>query len=364
MPQQPATDPNLRRRAFAGGPTSVDIATGSFDIIVSSPSPVVTWVPDPRVDLSGNIDKVDCSYIEVDEVLEPSGIDLSRSNRMPLLDSHDNYTTIDKILGKVENIRVEGDLVVARATLTRKRRDLIEDIAEGFYGQISASFTYDIRKDAEFIEREGQRPLVRVFRWLLLEASAVGVGADPRSIIRSYGQPPSGARAAVPTTPPTQEKTMELEELVKAAEDAVDAVVAATDEGASEEVVARAKAIRKLRGDGDEKPPEGTDAEGARAEGDALTAEEEKEADNIEESARSISKSLGDHIRNLRKFRAKPVALRAAAVAHLVPGVQSTPSSRSDKTPPVIEPVIASAPATIDYADIFTRANSRYRGGR
>ncbi|WP_421477647.1 hypothetical protein [Agrobacterium tumefaciens] len=40
---------------------------------------------------------------------------------MALLDSHDNSTSIEKIIGKIETIRIEGDLVVGRATLMRRR---------------------------------------------------------------------------------------------------------------------------------------------------------------------------------------------------------------------------------------------------
>jgi len=314
---KPEINPNVRRRAFAGGPTSVDIASRSFDVVISTPTPVVSWVPHPT---KSNFETQEFVMVEVDEVLVPAGVDLQRAFRMPFLDCHDDYSGIDKILGKIENIHIEGEAVIGRATLTRKRADLMEDIAEGFYGQISARFEYDIRSDAEFVEREGQRPLVLVNRWTLLEASAVGIGADPNSYIRSLGGKPAAPQAArsLPTSTPENKKMNELETLVTAAEDAVAAVVAATDEGATEEVVARAKALRKLRAeDATVDPAAKTEdtpapADAARAEGEdaPLTPADEKEI----EAARSIARELGGNalksLDQMAKLRSRPAAIR------------------------------------------------------
>jgi hypothetical protein len=124
-------------RAFAGSPTSVNSDTRSFDIVITTETPVRTWIPDPRV---VDVETQDCSYIEVDEVLLTEGLDYSRTPRMPLLDSYDSYSSIDKIAGKIEQVRAEGQSVVGRAFLTSKRADILPDIADRFYGQCSAGY--------------------------------------------------------------------------------------------------------------------------------------------------------------------------------------------------------------------------------
>lgn len=74
---QPAAQRHERSgsvRAFAWNPTSVDEATRSFDITITTETPVRRWLPDPRQP-DPIPDSMDCSYIEVDEVLVASGVD-------------------------------------------------------------------------------------------------------------------------------------------------------------------------------------------------------------------------------------------------------------------------------------------------
>ncbi|WP_172716968.1 hypothetical protein [Neorhizobium sp. T6_25] len=105
---------DLQRRAFAGEPVSVDEAEGTFDITVTTETPVCTWVPKPGA-LPDEFGLVEC--VDADEVLPAANMDYSRVPRMPLLDSHDAHSTIEKILGLVENVRAEGQSIVAKATL-------------------------------------------------------------------------------------------------------------------------------------------------------------------------------------------------------------------------------------------------------
>lgn len=70
-------------RAFVGAPTSVDETTRSFDIVITTETPVRRCLPDPRQPVP-IADDMDASYIETDEVLVAAGVDLSRAPRMPL----------------------------------------------------------------------------------------------------------------------------------------------------------------------------------------------------------------------------------------------------------------------------------------
>lgn len=337
-------------RAFAGTPTSVDEATRSFDIIITTEHPVRRFIPDPRQP-TPIPDDMDASYIEVDEVLVAAGVDLSRAPRMPLVDCHDTYSGIEKILGKIDDVRVEGDAVIGRASLSRKRADLLPDIIDGYFGQISAGYDYDLRRDAELIERAGDVPLLRVTRWLLTEGSLVPVGADPNSFIRSLhgsAQPAPSVRSADSTKP--QEKTMDVAEIVAAAEAAIaaaeEAIVAAEEAASGEGVADIAERVKALRGKRvgedeptpaaeDEEQPEG--AERAEGDDDEPTEAEKKEV----ESVRSIAKSYGlvKLVDDLAGLRAKPAAIRSAVrEAVMKRGLSSTPEA-----PAAVQPAKRSA---------------------
>jgi hypothetical protein len=375
MPAKPSTSPTPDQRAprpgsvraFAGAPTSVDEATRSFDIVITTETPVRTWVPNPKV---VNPETEDCSYVEVDEVLLASGVDLTRAPRMPFIDCHDTWTSIDKILGKIDNIRVEGQSVVGRTTLTRKRADLLADIGDGFYGNISAGYSYDIRTDAEFHEREGNVPLVIVKRWNLNEASAVPLGADHNAFIRSLNGSvaPNAMSARGADSNKTQERQMDVAEIVAAAEAAIaaaeEAIVAAEEAASGEGVADIAERVKALRGtrateedttaaaEEEEKPTDGERAEGD----DEPTEAEKKEVDAV----RSIAKSYGlvKLVDDLAGLRAKPAAIRSAVrEAVMKRGLASTPEA-----PGSVQPAKRSATPTEQFPSarsIYANLNGR-----
>ncbi|MBY5873729.1 hypothetical protein HFN53_17060 [Rhizobium leguminosarum] len=354
MPTAPRQKPTEKRaerpfcaRAFVGSPTSIDVDSRSFDVVIATETPVRTYVPNPKIT---NPEVEDCSDILVDEVLIASGLDMSRAPRMPFIDCHDTWTSIDKILGKVDAIRVEGQAVVGRVTLTRKRADLLADIADGFYGQISAGFNYDVRTDAELVEREGDVPLLIVKRWCLTEASAVPVGADPNAFIRSlYGSPHhqenpmakanntrSRKRAdegAASSTPDIDAVVAQAEDAVTAAEAAISALddaVSAAGDNVPDDVMERAASIRsRFRAaddevDGDD--PENKDDEtgGERADGDdeEMTAEEKKDVDEVRAIARSYG--LTKLVDDMKALGARSKEIKGA--------VRSAISGRSAET--------------------------------
>jgi hypothetical protein len=145
MPQKQTHTQTMSTRAFSSLPSTVDVDSRSFDITITTETPVRTVISDPR-----EPEKM----IEVDEVLSVAGLDLSRADRMPLVDCHDTEGGLGKILGKVDDIRIEGTTVIGRAVLNTRNADLAADIAGGFYGQVSAGYVvgaYVIE------EREGNR---------------------------------------------------------------------------------------------------------------------------------------------------------------------------------------------------------------
>ncbi|MFT4163403.1 hypothetical protein [Shinella sp.] len=337
-------------RSFAGKPTSVDVESRSFDAVITTETPVRRWVPNPRV---RNPETEDCSWIEVDEVLVAAGIDLSRARGMPLLDCHDSYSGIDKILGKVDDVRIEAQTIVGRPSLAHRHADLLPDIIDGYLGNISAGYDYDIYDDTELQDRPNDVPLLLVNRWLLTETSIVPVGADPNAFIRSayaanFPPMPPKTRSAIKT----QEKRMDIEALVKAAEDAVasaEEAIGAAEDAIPEELVERIRALRAARAEDDttDDPavavdPEEKPAEGERAEGDD---DEPTEAEKKEvEAVRSIAKAYGltKLVDDLSGLRAKPVEIRSAVrEAVMKRGLSSTPDA-----PAAVQPAKRSATPT------------------
>ena len=110
----------ISTRSYSRAPQSVDVATRTFGMIVSTETPVRTHILDPRTYV----------YVEADEVLKADGLDLSRAAGMPLVDTHNTWGSITNILGRVFNVRVEEGVVVADAQLNSRNADLIADIAE------------------------------------------------------------------------------------------------------------------------------------------------------------------------------------------------------------------------------------------
>ncbi len=111
----------MHTRVFAAAPSTVDSDTRSFEAVLTTETPVRTFVPTR----GGCTD-----FIEVDEVLVTAGLDLSRSREMPLLDSHHQWA-LDHVLGRVEDAWIgdteHGSAVLIRASLAPSRADLMPD---------------------------------------------------------------------------------------------------------------------------------------------------------------------------------------------------------------------------------------------
>lgn len=372
MPATPSKKnaPSLRTRggslrAFSGLPTTVNVESGSFQVVIATTTPVRRMIPDPRIVPSND---VDCSYIVVDEVIDPKGIDLSRAQGMPLVDSHDTWSGIAKILGKVDNVHVENDLLVGDAMLASAHEYLAKDIDRGFYRQ--GSLGYEIL-EADFIERADDVPLYFVTRSLVTEYSLVAVGADENSYIRSA----DGAERA-PTKinirslqPPTPEKRTKREEntmpdfkeLVAAAEDAVataDAAVAAVDDATADagdqpaDLMERARALRGKRAEGDDVEKNDEPTEAASADDDAA---EKKAVDEV----RSIARSYGmtGLVNDLQKLGARSAKIRSVLIDKI--SDKSTDGTRS--APAAVQPAARKShePEVLSARSIYAGLNGR-----
>lgn len=372
----------LRTRAFARVPASVDVDKKSFGIVISTETPVRTSIrnPDqPKLD-------ADDAFIEVDEILLASGLDFSRTVGMPLVDCHDTFSGVNTILGKVEDVRSVGTEVHGTAILNSRNADLITDINDGHYNQISAGYGVN---SYEIEHREGGVPVAYAISWTLYEASLVAVGADPNASIRSAGRTiptptfsfrNKPAKAAKPKANSTrklrklEKRTMDestLEDLITTAEDAVaaveEAVVAVEDavaelgDEAPEELIERA---RKLRADEDEDQEQRKRKKRSEDEDDEPKDERKKRNDDEDEekeeqeirSIRSVAKSygLGQLVTDLAKLGTRSTKIRKA-VGDAIAARSATSDFGSKASD--IEPRKRSAAPVLDTSAIYARRN-------
>ena len=371
----------LRTRAFARVPASVDVDKKSFGIVISTETPVRTSIRNPG---QPKIDAAD-AYIEVDEILLASGLDFSRTVGMPLVDCHDTFSGVNTILGKVDDVRSVGTEVHGTAVLNSRNADLITDIDDGHYNQISAGYGVN---SYEIEHRDGDVPVAYATSWTLYEASLVAVGADPNASVRSAGRiiptPTISFRNKPKVAKPKANSTRKLrklekrnmdestlEDLITTAEDAVaaveEAVVAVEDavaelgDEAPEELIERA---RKLRADDDEDQEQRKRKKRNDDDEDELKDERKKRADDEDEekeeqeirSIRSVAKSygLGQLVTDLAKLGTRSSKIRKA-VGDAIAARSATSDFGSKASD--IEPRKRSAPQVLDTSAIYARRN-------
>ena len=369
----------LRTRAFTRVPASVDVDRKSFGIIISTETPVRTSIRNPAQPKAD----ADDAYIEVDEILLASGLDFSRTVGMPLVDCHDTFSGVNTILGKVDDVRSVGSEVHGTAVLNSRNADLISDIHDGHYNQISAGYGVN---SYEIEHRDGDVPLAYATSWTLYEASLVAVGADPNASVRSaatrsipaptisFRNKPKAVKPKANSTRKfkrMEKRTMDestLEELIVAAEDAVaaveEAVVAVEDavaelgDEAPEELIERA---RKLRNEDEEqeqrKRKKRSDDEDEDKERKKRQDEEDEEKEEQEiRSIRSVAKSygLGQLVTDLAKMGTRSSKIREA-VGNAIAARSATSDFGSKASD--IEPRKRSAAPVLDTSAIYARRN-------
>lgn len=341
----------MRTRALSRRPVSVDVDERSFSAVLTSEASVRTWIPDPS-----DPEK----WLEVDEILVTSGVDLSRAPGMPLVDSH-NTLSIDNIVGVVDGIRAEelddiGSALVIDARIVPSRADLLPAIQDGFFQQLSAGYVVN---EYELEEREGQGqvPLARAVRWTLIEASLVPVGADANAAVRSspvssYPPPIIRKRGAAPksTLKSTPKKRSKMsiskrakhskreevsaeevealldaaEEAVAAAEEAVDAVEEAVDalpDDTSDEIVERARRVRaRLLSEEDAEEVLATikDAVDDKVNEGDVADDEKKAVEEVRRLARGYGKDIVKLVDDLAALGSRSKDIRRAVRAAIV----------------------------------------------
>ncbi|WP_296071505.1 hypothetical protein [uncultured Agrobacterium sp.] len=359
----------ISRRAIEVRADAVSDSSAGIPIIIATETPVRTMIPDP--DRPGDPD----AKIEVDEVLLADGLDFSRVPYMPLIDNHMTDRGLEAQLGRVDDVRVENRQVLGTAMFAPSRSAIEADVKAGFFRQISAGFSVS---QYEITEREGDVPLAVAVKWGLIEASFVPIGADPNAITTGTRSKKSRTLYPMPTfirkrsRTRKQERNMDenqIEDLVVAAEEAIDEVIAAVEDAddadveISDDLLARARGLRKFRGKGDKRgkradeDPNGDEPtkdedeargkRGKRADDDAaveaeleeqlrklrakrkaradedepesdeLTPEEEADADQAVRTAKRASEELGQFARLLRANGARGPQIRKAVLREL-----------------------------------------------
>lgn len=163
---------NSRETRFAGfAPQSYDADARTVEVILSVGASVKRW---------GFIEELEISA---------AAIDLSRvaAGLCPLLDSHNSYE-LDAVLGRVENVRVDGTKLLGtlRFADTERGREIEARVARGELRGISIG--YSVTKwERVAIDAETGIDTWRAVAWELLEASLVPVPADPSAGVRSAG---------------------------------------------------------------------------------------------------------------------------------------------------------------------------------
>lgn len=332
MPKPVRKGRQMSTRAFARAPSSVDVEARTFSVTASTETPVRTYI-----EYRG-------SFIQADEVLKADGVDLSRAAGMPLVDTHNTYSSISNILGRVANVRVEGNAVIADAQLNSRNADLIGDIAEGHYAQVSVGYYVD-PADYDLTERDGDVPLATAKRWTLFEISLVPVGADVNASVR--------ARRNM-----QENDTMdELEQAVSAAEQAMEALDAALEtagDNADAALVERAKALRAMPEDAaDENKDAAGDGKGA----DAASADDKKEGEAVR-GLRSLADAYGKEavklVDDLAKLGQRSTQIKPALAAAIAARAASGASTAK------VEPQKQrSDDSVLDTRSIYERRNKR-----
>lgn len=154
-------------REAASRPASWNEANNTIEAVIASNSPVV------RRDESG----------EFQEVLDVNGADLSALRGASVLDGHQQG--VSNIIGVVEDVRVEGNELIARLRLSDRPElaGVVRDIREGIIRNLSIG--YVVHEWQRKTETASGRRTHTAKRWTPREVSFVAVPADRNAHTRS-----------------------------------------------------------------------------------------------------------------------------------------------------------------------------------
>lgn len=111
---------------------------------------------------------------------DSKAVDLSRAKRgLPLLDSHDAYTSVTRQIGVVEDVRLDKDRVLRGMLRFSQRPDaqaIRQDVMDGIISNVSIGYRIDELVLEKSDKNKGET--YRATKWRLLEGSLVSVPAD------------------------------------------------------------------------------------------------------------------------------------------------------------------------------------------
>lgn len=202
---------SLTTRAVTMAPTTLDEATRSMDVTLATESRVrmVDWG----------------RYEYVDEVLLMSGYQANEVRRgtLPMLDTHDR-STVDRVLGSIDNLRVEGAELAGRARFSAVAERAWTLAKEGHLNGISAGYRV---LAATYIEpgktmtingrtwtASDNRALKLVTSWYPAEGSLCAIGADGASGTRAADDNDNKSNHNPITKPQPEETDMNREQII------------------------------------------------------------------------------------------------------------------------------------------------------
>lgn len=165
----------LDYRAFNVRSATVDTEHRSIEAVIASETPV------PEFDWE--------RYEVVPRVLLASGVVMPSGDQMPLLDSHNRWSTENQ-LGSIRNLRRENGNIVGRLFFSSVAEDAWTKVREGHVTDVSAGFrvheeTYVPRGQTQKIDgRDFTGPVNVATKWGLREGSITPIGADEMAKMR------------------------------------------------------------------------------------------------------------------------------------------------------------------------------------
>ena len=161
------------------GPLTLDREARSVDVTAATETPSMVFDYD--------------RWEPVSEVLLMSGVRLPRNRQIPLLDSHNRWSSSD-VLGSGRNLRIEGQNLVATTVFSTVERaeEAFTKMEEGHLTDFSVG--YRVNKSVWVPEKQSQvingksytGPLKVVTDWTVKELSITPIGADEQAKARSF----------------------------------------------------------------------------------------------------------------------------------------------------------------------------------
>lgn len=180
------------------------------------------------------------------DIVEQNWVTKNFKNNPVYLDSHD-YSSIDKIIGKVSNLKskdvLEGDIIFATQN---PRGQLAKDLVDGGFLNTSS---------VGFIPKEFDEKFERIIKSELLEISAVSVPANPEALYgksKSITENEGGDNKEIKDASDGEDKREESDEAGKTEEEVIEDIKETANEkilkALNGELDKKTKALNKILG--------------------------------------------------------------------------------------------------------------------